>query len=175
MWPTASFMGVPLRKGPASGPGRPKSGMGRLTVRTWKSCGSTSRVLSSEKPRSASAKHVRCTCSMQGEKEPRRPPAGRTRLKVCGSEEVRSERGWELWDWAGPGRWRRVGWRRRGCHCHRKLEAVMDVEAGTGSPACEWGRALTALPAAAHQAHQRSARRGLGGQRGCCTEQPWSS
>lgn len=77
MWPTASFMGVPLRKGLASGPGlAPRSGAGRLTVRTLYSRGSASSVLSSEKPLAASAWHVRCTCSMHGEKEQKRPPAG---------------------------------------------------------------------------------------------------
>lgn len=87
MWPTASFMGVPLRKGQASGPGlAPRSGAGRLTVRTLYTWGSTSRVLSSEKPPATSAWHVRCTCSMQGEKEQKRPPAaGRTlRQRVGG-------------------------------------------------------------------------------------------
>lgn len=75
MWPTASFMGVPLRKGLASGLGlAPRSGAGRLTVRTLYTWGSTSNVLSSEKPLAASAWHVRCTCSMHGEKEQKRPP-----------------------------------------------------------------------------------------------------
>lgn len=74
-------MGVPLRKGLASGLASgprlaPKSGAGRLTVRTLYTWGSTSRVLSSEKPRAASAWHVRWTCSMHGEKEQKRPPVG---------------------------------------------------------------------------------------------------
>lgn len=79
MWPGTSLGGVVVLTvvfSEARLGAEPKSGSGRETVRTSWTRSSTSTVLISWNARSARAWQVRWTCSMQGEKEQSRPPAG---------------------------------------------------------------------------------------------------
>lgn len=64
----------PLSELPFSSTAFPKSGICRLTVRTSYIRRRISRVLNSVKPCSSRARHVLCTCSIQGEKEQTLPP-----------------------------------------------------------------------------------------------------
>lgn len=76
---TEALLGTGVSVGVSKGWSDPKSGKGSVIERTSCTLSSTSRVLISWKPSSASASTVFCTCSIHGEKEHTRPPAERER------------------------------------------------------------------------------------------------